>query len=304
MGTASAYRTPVGVLAPQSPEARGDPEMLRARLDVAERVGELLAHELGNVLIVLRTHSDLLAHQWDRLPEDQRRRSAETMDEQAEHLDELLVTLLDLARQKERSYRRIHLESFLRRCIERADPAAFDGRGAGTKVALSCPLGAEVTSDPGLLDIAVRNLIDNALRHGCPPVLVTAEVADGCYRVRVDDAGPGVSEAFAPRLFGRFQCDETTVPGMGLGLSIVRDLLRLDHGSISFIPRPGGASFVIELPDHPEAVATAGELLAEGGASVGCDLTPAGDPVLVPGCDDDRDGRRGSLAGRAPGPNS
>src|SRR3954468_6688941 len=82
----------------------GDVEHLRARVAAAERVGELLAHELRNVVIVLRTHADLLANEWDRLEDDDRRRSIDTMDQETEYLGDLVSSLLEIARNRPRRY--------------------------------------------------------------------------------------------------------------------------------------------------------------------------------------------------------
>jgi signal transduction histidine kinase len=281
--------TDMGMAADEARPAQSasmDSEMLRARLEVAERVGELLAHELSNVLIVLRTHSELLVHHWDRLAEDQRRHSAETMEEEAEHLDDLLTTILDLARQQVRSYRPVHPASFLHRCVERATGIT---PGSSSGITISCPPDLYVETDPGLLEVAVRNLVDNALRHGRLPVLVSAQRDGAMFTVRVDDHGSGVSDEFEPRLFGRFQRADESVPGTGIGLSIVRDLLRLDSGTVRFIQHPGGASFAIELPDHgPGALNASAELHATT-ASEGYGVTPACDSESGSDRDDTND---------------
>jgi signal transduction histidine kinase len=69
----------------------------------------------------------------------------------------------------------------------------------------------------------------------------------GGVSIRVSDAGPGVPEAFVPRLFDRYsQGSSTATGGSGLGLSVVRDLVTAHHGTVSY-DLPGNA-FVFTLP--------------------------------------------------------
>jgi signal transduction histidine kinase len=104
-----------------------------------------------------------------------------------------------------------------------------------------------VRADPALLQRAIGNLLDNALRHGRGPgreAVVTVTVADG--RVTVADQGPGVDPALGEELFERF----TSGGGSsGLGLSIVR-WVALSHGGDLKVYNAdeGGAIFEFRLP--------------------------------------------------------
>ncbi|WP_238161094.1 sensor histidine kinase [Kribbella antibiotica] len=105
-----------------------------------------------------------------------------------------------------------------------------------------------VRADPTLLQRAVGNLLDNALRHGRLPgaaeAIVTVTVADG--RITVADQGPGISPEIGEDLFERF----TSGGGSsGLGLSIVR-WAALSHGGDLKVYNgdEGGAIFEFQLP--------------------------------------------------------
>src|SRR5262245_43385759 len=94
-----------------------------------------------------------------------------------------------------------------------------------------------VRGDPRLLRRLIRNLLENAHRHGAPPV--TIRVARG--EIRVCDAGPGVPEAERERVFEPFY---RGARGSGLGLSIVRQIARRHGGEVRcegncFVVRPG-----------------------------------------------------------------
>jgi signal transduction histidine kinase len=97
-----------------------------------------------------------------------------------------------------------------------------------------------VLGDPDLLAQAVRNLVENAQRHGGPagsPVEVA--VAPGLVTVR--DHGTGVPLADRERVFARgVTGDSQTAPGTGAGLAIVRWVADLHHGSARLTDAPGG----------------------------------------------------------------
>jgi signal transduction histidine kinase len=113
-----------------------------------------------------------------------------------------------------------------------------------------------VVADRRRLDRVVANLLDNADDHAGGPVRVAVLTRDGCARVEVDDAGPGVSEAMREQVFERFtratsgrRADGT---GSGLGLALVAQHVRRHGGRAWVEDRPGGgARFVVELPAAP-----------------------------------------------------
>lgn len=103
-----------------------------------------------------------------------------------------------------------------------------------------------VHGDPVLLQRAVTNLLDNALRYGRLPgqkAIVHVAVANG--RVTIADSGPGIDPAVAQSAFDRF----TTSGGSGLGLSIVRWVALAHGGTLSvYNAEQGGAIFELVLP--------------------------------------------------------
>ncbi|WP_405922579.1 sensor histidine kinase [Streptomyces sp. NBC_00035] len=108
-----------------------------------------------------------------------------------------------------------------------------------------------VLGDPDLLAQAVRNLVENAQRHGGPagsPVEVT--VAPGLVTVR--DHGAGVPLAERERVFARGVTGGSgAVPGTGAGLAIVRWVAELHHGTAHLADAPGGGLIAeLRLPTH------------------------------------------------------
>ena len=103
---------------------------------------------------------------------------------------------------------------------------------------------ATVSGDPLLLRQLVRNLIENAERHGVPPVEVRVAPVGGEVHLSVQDRGPGVPEAERERVFEPFYraAGSEQADGTGLGLALVRQIARRHGGDVGWCgdsDRPG-----------------------------------------------------------------
>jgi two-component system, OmpR family, sensor histidine kinase MtrB len=110
-----------------------------------------------------------------------------------------------------------------------------------------------VRADKNSLERAVRNLLDNADRHGDGTVRVGVQRRDGAVVVTVDDAGPGVAVEDRERIFERFTrgvgAARRSLPGAGLGLAIVAETAARHGGAAWVADAPGGgARFSLSLP--------------------------------------------------------
>jgi signal transduction histidine kinase len=106
--------------------------------------------------------------------------------------------------------------------------------------------------DARLLRRLVRNLLENAARHGAPPVEASVHASGGQARVRVCDRGPGVPEDERERIFAPFYRPSSRPSadvGSGLGLALVREIARRHGGEVRCQGRDGGGTcFEVELP--------------------------------------------------------
>jgi two-component system sensor histidine kinase BaeS len=140
--------------------------------------------------------------------------------------------------------------------------ASLDGarRARDVRFDVETAPGAVAWADRGHLARAVRNVVANAIAHSPSGATVTvaAERAGGAVRIRVADQGPGIAAADVEDVFERFyraDAARATDPatgrpaGLGLGLTIARELLAANGGRIS-VERtgPDGTTFVIEVP--------------------------------------------------------
>ena len=110
-----------------------------------------------------------------------------------------------------------------------------------------------VQGDERLLRRALRNLLENARRYGGAEIEATvARRAGGAAEVRVADRGPGVPPAYRERIFEAFfrlPGHAEREGGVGLGLSLVRQIAERHGGRVRCEAREGGGScFVLELP--------------------------------------------------------
>jgi two-component system osmolarity sensor histidine kinase EnvZ len=101
-----------------------------------------------------------------------------------------------------------------------------------------------------LLERLLANLVDNAMRHGKPPVLVRIAADERDAIVDVEDHGPGIAPDARERLTQAFARGDASrgTPGTGLGLAIVQQIVRRMAGTLSFETVDGKACVRVRLP--------------------------------------------------------
>ena len=112
---------------------------------------------------------------------------------------------------------------------------------------------ATVRGDPRLLRRMIRNLLENARRHGAPPIEVRVRPDGGSIELTVCDHGPGIPDALRESVFLPFHRVGTEGSGgAGLGLALVRQIARRHRGDARYERGSRGAScFVVSLPAPP-----------------------------------------------------
>ena len=240
-----------------------------------------LSHEIRTPLNGVLGLADVMAG--TRLDKGQKD-MLKAMSASAGALNQVLVDLLDFSR-LESGVLEIAEEPF--RIVETVGESltlfeeAARAKGVALQLRLADLPDGEVLGDPSRLRQILTNLICNALKFtDAGTITVSAEAleADHAYRFTVADTGAGFDPADAERLFARFeQADSSSTRehgGLGLGLSICRQLCDLMGGSISASAAPGvGATFTAILPFRPTDTPA-----AETGASF--EAEPAGDSPL------------------------
>ncbi len=236
--------------------------------------------------------TSLLQDDVDWTPEA-RREFLETIAEETDRLNALVGNLLDMSRLQTDALEilpsRVGLEEVL--------PAALSSLGVGDdSIELDVPETLpRVLADPGLLERALANVIDNAVRFSPPGVLprVTAGASDGYVDVRVVDQGPGVPVADVERLFMPFQRlgDSSSDEGVGLGLAVAKGFVEAMGGEIEVESTPGGGLTIVHpsaggrmtrilvVDDEPQILRALGTNLRARGYDV--ELAPTGEAALA-----------------------
>jgi signal transduction histidine kinase len=213
----------------------------------------LAAHELRNPLSSIYGLFVTLDERGDALAEKDRLALRDALREQTARMRRLIEQLLDLSRfdlaAVPVSPRRLRLRPKIQELVR-----TVAGHRPG-EVKIAVPPDLEAAVDPNGLDRMLSNLIGNALRHGEPPVTVTAARHDTHLRLAVEDRGQGVRSEFVPRLFERFSRSPESrgrTDGSGLGLAIAQAYARAHGGDIVYEPAvPHGARFELVIPLGP-----------------------------------------------------
>lgn len=130
--------------------------------------------------------------------------------------------------------------------------AAEEAARTGAEVRAEGAAPLRVQGDERLLRRALRNLLENAKRYGGEDVLLILSRQGQRVQLQVCDRGPGVPEAMRERIFEpffRLPGHAEQAGGVGLGLSLVKQIALRHQGTVRCLPRDGGGScFVLELP--------------------------------------------------------
>ena len=229
-----------------------------------------LAHELRNPLGPIRTALALLRKLDPAVPAMQENARA-TIGRHTDHLVRLVDDLLDVSRISQGKislqWERVSLASFVKSALETSSHIVEE-RGHALVVALPAE-ELWVHGDPVRLSQIVANLLLNAAKFTAPggAISISAERCGDNVRIRLVDNGIGIAAGSIEAIFGLFEqsghAPDRVQDGLGIGLSLVRDLVKLHGGQVS-VRSPGvglGSTFEVNLPldrtAAPQAVAQA-----------------------------------------------
>lgn len=229
-------------------------ETTNRRLEVAYRDLEAftrsVSHDLRAPLRAIKGYASLLAVDLGPSLTPQVQRDMDAIADTTKRMDAIIDSLLKLASvsQRELQTQALELGDLMRQVVAEVDPQP----PAQIHVALDA---ACVRADAGLLTLALRNLISNAMKFSqtrpSPEVWVGAAEIDGDWTYFVRDNGVGFDPRYASRLFGAFQRlhSEREFEGTGLGLTIVKSVIEKHGGRVWAESQPGaGATFFFNLP--------------------------------------------------------
>ncbi|MGA2261489.1 MAG: ATP-binding protein [Acidobacteriota bacterium] len=231
-------------------EAARQSEQLRTTLIDA------MAHEFKTPLTSIKAATTSLLDNPDQ-PAESRKELLKIADEEAEHLGSLIDNTVEMAR-LDTAHIKVQPElsrmSDLVREVVGSMQTALDNR----PIEVSC--GEQLrtsTLDRRLIKLALKQLLDNALKYSYPSTPLTIRVydTDDAVAVEITNRGQGIPADEQGRIFERFYRSPTVqrgIPGSGLGLTISQSIVRAHQGDLSVVSRPGETTFRLTLPAQPK----------------------------------------------------
>ncbi len=215
-----------------------------------------LSHELRTPLSSILTWSEMLQH--GSMGPDETVEGLRVIERSALSQAQLLNDLLEVSRiasgkmRLERSETK--LPALVRLAVEALKPIAEE-RGVTLEMNLQ-PDGCQLRADPDRLRQVVSNLLTNSVKFTPSGGRVTVAVSrtDDICEIRVTDTGQGIDPEFLPHIFTPFSQGDFTMTrsygGLGLGLSISKELVELHGGTIEAHSEGAGrgATFIVRLP--------------------------------------------------------
>jgi len=225
----------------------------RMRRDFVANVSHELKTPITSIVGSIETLLDGAAED----PED-RDKFLQIIKKQSVRLNNLVEDLLNLSHIERLAERGevdvvpLRLQQVIQSAVSACETVASS---RATKVTVSCPANLVVRANARLLEQAVINLVDNAIKYGEPGNLVDVNVSTGDDSVylRVRDQGPGIAPEHLPRIFERFYRAENSrsreFGGTGLGLAIVKHVALAHGGRVAVESKRGqGSTFTVTLP--------------------------------------------------------
>ncbi|WP_330327560.1 sensor histidine kinase KdpD [Streptomyces pseudovenezuelae] len=212
-----------------------------------------VSHDLRTPLAGIKAAVTSLRSDDVEWSQEDRAELLEAIEEAADRLDHLVGNLLDMSRLQTGTVTPIVRETDLDEVI----PMALGGVPEDS-VELDVPETLPMVDvDRGLLERAVANIVENAVKHSPPGerVLVSASALADRVEVRVVDRGPGVPDEAKDRIFEPFQRygDSPRGSGVGLGLAVARGFAEAVGGTIHAEDTPGGGlTMVLVLRTAPQ----------------------------------------------------
>jgi len=214
------------------------------RLATLGRIATSLAHEIRNPAAAIRMHADLLALQGSANDPE----SLSLIREEVERITDLVNQWLFVARAAPPERKPHHLWEMLEAVARRQQPALLH---AGSHLTSSRDGPSLIACDKLRIEQVLRNLIVNA-SHAMPDGgEIIAEIKTGASRVEltIRDEGKGFSQEALDRFGEPFFSEREG--GMGLGLTLAREVVQAHEGTISARNSPGGGAVVtVSLPHH------------------------------------------------------
>jgi two-component system phosphate regulon sensor histidine kinase PhoR len=179
--------------------------------------------------------------------------------ERLNYIVEDLLTLSRLEQGEEQRKLKYQVENIFSILKSSAEIYELRAKEKNIKIEINCSAGITAEVDRLLMEQALSNLLDNAIKYSNNNTKITlsADVKDSMLTLVVKDEGFGIAKEHFPRLFERFyrvdKARSRDDGGTGLGLAIVKHIAQVHGGTIEVDSSPGkGSIFIITIPSKKE----------------------------------------------------
>jgi two-component system phosphate regulon sensor histidine kinase PhoR len=238
-----------------------DVTQLRRLEDMRRDFVANVSHEIKTPLTAIKGFVETL-HQGSAETPEETERFLGIVVKHVDRLNTIIEDLLMLSRIEEEGERgeikreKTRLRDLFQNAVQICRPKAEEKR---IQIDIEGGEGVTAMVDPVLLEQAVVNLLDNAVKYSDPDkrVRLRAKPVETEIQIQVQDHGIGIDNKHLPRLFERFyrvdKARSRSLGGTGLGLAIVKHIAQAHGGHVTVESRLGeGSRFTIHLPREPE----------------------------------------------------
>lgn len=231
----------------------------QARLEILTKTEQLrhallssISHDFRTPLAAILASASSLRDLFDELDADARGDLLKTIQEEAERLNRFVVNLLHMTRLESGALQVQDTVVDMAEVVDQVARRFAVGRNLGRLIIEEPAAPVLVKGDAVLLEHAIANIVDNALRFSPEEQSASLRYVDNGERVRLEvtDCGPGVSPANVDRIFEKFFQESSRrleAAGTGLGLSIARGLLQAMRGTVFAENRLDGAGLRVTI---------------------------------------------------------
>ena len=222
-----------------------------------------VSHEIKTPLTAILGFVETLLQDADKTP-DNTRRFLTIIDRHVNRLVAIIEDLLKLSRierdseRKEISMIQAPVEDVIRTAIQVLESKAEEKK---IKIDFRCDDSLYTDMDPHLIEQAVVNLLDNAIKYSSSQSTIEIHAVYNKDEVQISirDYGIGIEEEHLPRLFERFyrvdKARSRKLGGTGLGLAIVKHIIQAHNGKVTVESRPGkGSTFTLHIPGKTSVI--------------------------------------------------
>lgn len=218
-----------------------------------------VSHDLRTPIASIAGYAETLLIKDEEITDSERKDYLETIVRNSERLGKLVSDLFELskleAREKKLEAEPLQLADLLQDVSSKYKLIAREkGVSIHTLISSSVPM---VEADIALIDRALQNIIDNAIRHceSGDSIHIEIHPRSESVEVRIADTGEGISDLDLPHIFDRYSQAGAThaTEGSGLGLTIVKKILEMHNSSIQVASKlKEGTTFWFELPKYSQ----------------------------------------------------